>query len=194
MVKLHVIYIPGIGDNLWHVQGAAVSLWRFHGVKAEFHEFPWLGEEPFGPKFERLLNLIDRLEAEGHNVSLVGASAGASAVLNAYAARRNKIKSVALVCPKIKHPETVARKTYTKNPAFEESMERLQDNLPGLNAVDKAKMRIYYSPVDRTVPFADSSLEGVEEQRLPRLKHSYAIVYAITLGAPGLLRHLKQPF
>ncbi|HVV26137.1 MAG TPA: hypothetical protein VHC21_03865 [Candidatus Saccharimonadales bacterium] len=191
-MKHHVIYVPGIGDNIWHVQSAAVTLWRFYGVRGHFHVMPWLGDEPYQPKFERLLAVIDALHSKGHKVSLVGASAGGSAVLNAYLARREKINAVVLICQKINHPEMVAPQTYAKNPAFRESLERLQDGLPQLTAADKAKIRAYYSPADRTVPHADSKLQGVQEIRLPRLKHGYAIVYAITVRAYSLTRFIKS--
>jgi alpha-beta hydrolase superfamily lysophospholipase len=194
MRQHHVIYVPGMGDNIFHIQSMAVGLWRLHGVRGHFHEIPWRGQESFKPKFQRLLAKIDSLAAEDHEVSLVGASAGASAVLNAYLARTDKINRVVLICPKVNHPETVSRQTYAENPAFKESMEQLQPGLAKLTPQIRAeKLRIYYSPVDRTVAHADSSMTGVPERRLPRLKHSYAIVYAITIGAPALLRFLKSP-
>ena len=190
-MRHYVIYVPGIGDNIWHIQSTAVHGWRLRGVRGHFYAMPWVSREPFDAKFARLLVRIDKLSQKG-TVSLVGASAGASAVMNAYLERRDKIHKIALICPKLHHPESVSAETYANNPGFRDSMERLQPRLAKLTAADRARMRIYYSPVDRTVRHADSSLEGVAEYRLPHFKHSYAIVYAITVGAGSMLRFLKQ--
>lgn len=154
---------------------------------------PWAGQEAFGPKFQRLLKEINNYAGQGHTVSLVGASAGASAVLNAYVAAPDKINGVVLICPKINGPETVSKKTYRQNPAFKESLELLQINLPKLTAHDKAtKILSYISPADGSIPYAGSVIPGVPEKRLPAVRHGYAIVYALTLGAPGLIRFLKR--
>jgi pimeloyl-ACP methyl ester carboxylesterase len=192
VVKHQIIYVPGIGDNVGHVQSAALKWWPLYGARGHFHAMPWLGQEPFQPKFERLLTLIDQLNEGGQRISLVGASAGGSAVLNAYLARQDKISGIVLICPKISRPGSVSQATYAQNPAFKESMEQFQGNLAKLTDSDKKRMRVYYSPVDRVVPHADSVIPGVEEICLPRLKHSYAIVFAITFKARHLITFLKQ--
>lgn len=193
MKQHHVIYVPGIGDNIWHVQSLAVRIWRLYGVWEHFHAMPWFGQESFAPKFQRLLDEINGYVAQGHKVSLAGASAGASAVLNAYVAAPDKINGVVLICPKINGPETVSKKTYRNNPAFKESLELLQLNLPKLTAQDKAtKILSYISPADGSVSYAGSAIPGVPEKRLPAIKHGYAIMYALTFGAYGLIRFLKS--
>lgn len=153
---------------------------------------PWRGPESYKLKFQRLLDEIDKHAAQGHTVALVGASAGASAVLNAYVARPNKISGVILICPKINGPETVSKKTYRENPAFQESLELLQINLPKLTTHDKAtKILSYISPADGSIPYAGSVIPGVPEKRLPAIRHGYAIVYALTLGAHSFMNFLK---
>lgn len=191
-MKHHVIYVPGIDDNIGYVQSAAVRLWRIYGVRGHFHIMPWRSEETWQTKFNRLLAQIDDLRGKGDTVSLVGASAGGSAALNAYVARRNKVSGVVLVCSKVKHPETVFQRIYAQSPALKDSLEQLQPSLAKLTAKDKAKIRSYYSPVDRTVSYADSAITDVEEVRLPSFKHSYAIAYAIFIRAHHLLTFLKQ--
>jgi pimeloyl-ACP methyl ester carboxylesterase len=188
----HVIYVPGIADDLYH-HGLAVKIWRLYGVRGHCHVMPWLGQEGFEPKFQRLLGEINKYAEQGHKVSLAGASAGASAVLNAYVAQPSKINGVVLICPKINGPETVSKKTYRKNPAFKESLELLQINLPKLTTHDKATRIIsYISPADGSIPYAGSVIPGVPEKRLPAIRHGYAIIYALTLGVPSFIRFLKR--
>ena len=193
MKQHHVIYVPGIGDNIWHIQSMAIRTWRLYGVRGHFHAMPWAGQESLKPKFKRLLNKIDKYASQGHKVSLVGASAGASAVLNAYVAQPDKINGVVLICPKINSPETVSKKTYRENPAFKESLELLQINLPKLTTQDKAtKIISYYSPADGSISYAGSVIPGVPERRLPAIRHGYAIAYALTFGAHNFIRFLKR--
>jgi pimeloyl-ACP methyl ester carboxylesterase len=191
-MRRHVIYVPGIGDNAFYFQGMAVRMWLLFGVRGHFHPMPWLGQEEFEPKFQRLLDEIDRYAAKGRKVSLVGPSAGASAILNAYLARRDKINGLVYICAKINGPETVEQELYDANPAFKTSIERLVKDLPKLTPEDKAKMLSVYSPGDKRVPYAATVIPGVQEKRLPPFKHSVAIAYAITFGAHGLLRFLKS--
>ena len=191
-MKHHVIYVPGIGDNAFYAQGIAVRLWWLFGVCGHFHPMPWLGQEAFETKFRRLLDEIDKYTAKGRKVSLVAPSAGASAILNAYAERADKITGLVYICAKINAPETVDQPTYDANPAFKTSLELLQKNLPKLTAKDKAKMLSLYSPGDKRVPYEATVIPGVKERRLPPLKHSLAIIYAITFGAYGIARFLKS--
>lgn len=191
--QLHVIYVPGILDDIYHAQSTIVRFWRFSGVHGHCHEMPWFGPESYEPKFQRLLDEVDRHAAQGHAVALVGASAGASAVLNAYVARPDKIRGVVLLCPKINYPETVSQKTYDKNPAFKQSLMQLQANLAKLTARQKAECILsYYSPADGTVPYEASVIPGVQQKSLPAFRHPRAIIYGISFGAPGFIRFLKR--
>lgn len=187
----HVIYVPGILDDVYH-QRLAVKTWRLYGLRGHLHIMPWAGTESYEPKLQRLLDEIDGYRAEGHFVSLFGVSAGASAVINAYMNRKGDITGVVYAVAKIQAPETVGEDVYTANPAFKTSIYQLQDNLKKLTPADKAKMHSFYSPADGYVPHAATVIPGVRESRLPPLRHGWAITYALTIGARRLLTPLKQ--
>ncbi len=190
--KHYIIYIPGIQDDVYFLQSTLIKIWRLYGVHGHCHSMPWAGSETYDIKFKRLLDEIDAYIAQGHRISLFGASAGASAVLNAYVERPDHVSGLIYVCAKINAPETVSQKTYATNPAFQTSMERLQTSLTRLTAADKAKMRSYYSPGDQIVPYPATIISAVPEKRLPRMRHGQAIIYSLTFGALGILRFLKQ--
>lgn len=192
MKRHHVIYVPGILDDKFKVQSSLARLWRFHGVRGHCHEIPWAGNEAWEPKFRRLLDEINEYHSQGGRVSLVGASAGASAVLNAYSECPEKISGLVYICAKINAPDTVSRKTYSENPAFKTSLLELQRNLVELTDADKAKMLSLYSPADKTVPYAATVIPGVREVRLPRLNHGKAILYSLGPGAGKTLNFLKR--
>lgn len=153
---------------------------------------PWSGKETFEPKLARLIAKIDYYRQSGNKVSLVGASAGASAVLNAYSQRKNKVDTVAYICGKINRPDTVSRQTYNNNPAFQDSLQQLQNTLSQLTPNDKKKLSSFYSAADITVPYQDTVIDGVQETKLPALRHMWAILYALSFGSPKLLHVLKK--
>ena len=174
------------------VQSTLIRSWRFHGVRGHCHAIPWAGEEAWQSKFQRLLDEIDEYAGQGHKVSLVGASAGASAVLNAYAERRDKVAGVGLYMCQGQCAGTVSARNLCQESGFQgSSLELLQGNLKKLTAADKAKMRSYYSPNDGTVPYATTVIKGVDETRLPALRHGRAILYSLSFGFPKLIRFLK---
>jgi hypothetical protein len=192
MIKHHVIYIPGITDDIYRVQSTALTTWRLYGVHPHLHVMPWAGKGRYEDKLTSLVVEIDRYSESG-KVSLVGASAGASAVINAFMERRDKVSAVVIICGKINGPETVSAKTYSENPAFETSMHQLQSNLKKLTSRDKHKMLSLYSPGDRTVPYESTVISGVDERALPAvLGHGQAIFYCLTVGAPIVISHLKR--
>lgn len=190
-MKHHVIYVPGITDDILHVQSMLIRSWLLYGLRPHTHAVPWAGEDSFEPKLQQLVGLIDALSAAGHTVSLVGASAGASAVLHAYSMRKDKVTGLVYICGKINRPEAVSERTYTQNPAFKGALFGLPDVLQHLTPQDKEKMMSFYSRVDTTVPYPDTLISGVQEQQLPSVKHGWAIVYAISFGAYRIARFLK---
>ncbi len=160
-------------------------------MRGHIHEMPWKGNGAWEPKLQRLLHEIDMLAEQGHQVSLVGASAGASAVLHAYAERKDKITGVAYLCAKINAPETVSEKTYAINPAFKTALYSLQDVLNTLTPEDKAKLHSFYSPGDHYVPYEATTVQGVAESKIAPLMHGPAIIFSLIF--PGkILAPLKK--
>ncbi len=188
----HIIYVPGILDNIYHLQSLSVATWRLYGVRGHCHPIPWAGQEDYQPKIDRLVAEINGYLANGHRVSLVGASAGASAVLNVYALRPDKISSVGLICAKINRPESVSEaEYYLENPAFKTSLALVQISLPTLSVVSRRRIISCISPGDSVIPYEDTHVDGIAEILLPKLRHGIAILYCITFGAHKLLKQLK---
>jgi pimeloyl-ACP methyl ester carboxylesterase len=192
MPQHHVIYVPGIRDDVYKIQSTLIKLWRIYGVHGHCHEIPWFGQEDYKSKVQRLLDEIDEYADAGYKVSLIGASAGASAVLNAYVERKEKISGLIYIVAKINGPDTVSKRTYQVNPAFKTSMYLLQDNLKRIYDTDKSIMRSYYSPVDKVIPYKATVIMGVEEKALPKLRHGFAIIYSLSLGVRPILNFLKS--
>jgi len=188
----HVIYVPGLGDAKPQGQHLVTWLWRVHGLRGHYIPMHWADGEAYAPKLQRLLDKIDELGARGDRVSLIGTSAGASSVLNAYAARRQAVTAVVCICGKIQHPETVHQRTFSENPAFETSLHQAQTSLKQLTMQDRSHILSIHPKSDNVVPVADTIINGAVERTIPTTGHSPSIAYALTVGMATIAQFIKR--
>ena len=194
MKKAHtVIYIPGLGDANLRGQGFIMSLWRVFGVNTAVHRMQWGEDTPFEPKFNALLQTIDALNKEGYTVSLIGASAGASAALNAFASRKDILHRVVCVCGKINNLQAINESYFIKNPTFKGSVGKLEKSLSELNKTDRNRIQSIHPLFDNVVPIKDTKIKGAHEKTIPSIGHLLSISYAITVGSFGIVKFIKQP-
>lgn len=188
-----IIYIPGLGDHRSRAQQRVVSAWRLLGVgHTETVIMNWREAEPFEIKLSRLLERIDDLASKGFSVSLVGVSAGASAVINAYAARQDTIHRVVCICGKLQRPETVSPVTYRANPAFETSMATLTESLGILDDRKRQQILSIRPLVDESVPPGDTVIPGAKAKTIPTISHVVSIAAAITLYSGSIVRFVRK--
>lgn len=192
MQKLHVIYIPGLGDRKVSGQQRVVNSWHLWGVEPELFQVNWGDREPWAPKFQRLLARIDELSKQGKSVGIVGASAGASAAINAYAARNAQLVGVVCIAGKINHPETINKRYALHNPAFITSAAECQIALQTLKAADRRHILSRYAIFDGLLTRSDSYVPGVYNRLSPSVGHTITIAAQIIFGAPSFLRFLKR--
>ncbi len=187
-----VIYIPGLGDGSVKARRFLVAGWRLYGVQPVVHRMNWADKEPFSIKFQRLLLRIDGLVKDGHTVSLVGESAGASAALNAYAARQNEIHRVVCLCGKLQHAETVHPYTNRRNPAFAQSMAMLPVSVKSLSKQRLGRVRSIRPWADHTVSPSDTFVAGAESYTIPTIGHRASIILGNTLFSNVVVGFLKR--
>jgi pimeloyl-ACP methyl ester carboxylesterase len=154
---------------------------------------PWMDEESFAPKLDSLVRIIDKLHEQGQIVSLVGASAGAGAAINAFAARPDKINGVVCIAGKVNNPDSIGGGYRRRSPSFIESALKVQFSLDALDDAD-ARKRIMsrYGFLDPVIPREDSIVLGGMNKTVPTIGHSTTIVEQLLVGAPNYLRWLKQ--
>lgn len=193
MAEHHAIYIPGIGDHKPYYQPQIIKYWKRLGVSAHYHPVTWRSQdENFETKLKKLVELIDELHSQGHNVSLVGVSAGASAAFNAYMARKDKIARVVYVCGKLQRPETIGSKYYAKNPSFKESLALEQQQLKDLSPTDTKKMLSLKPLYDQTVPVRDTEISGVRNWTMLSAWHVPSIFMGISAYGPIICSFIKK--
>jgi hypothetical protein len=153
----------------------------------------WADGEDFAPKFDRLLQRIDKEITTGNTVSLVGASAGAGAVINAFAARKDELNGVVVIAGKVNNPEGIGSGYRSKNPAFIESAYMVQKSLDQLDFdTDRQRIQSRYAFIDPVIPMADSKVTGGINKMVPSVGHPVTIATQLVFGAPFFLGWLKK--
>jgi hypothetical protein len=192
--SIHVIYIPGLGDrdNKVGLQRKLISSWQLWGVEPELFQMRWDDTEPWQPKFKRLIARIDELSKEGKQIALVGASAGASAVINAFAARKSNILGCVLIAGKVNRPEVIGKRYRKKNLAFITSAYDCPEALKSLSNKDRKRILSRYALADELVYKPDSHIPGSHNQIVPSVGHAFTILTQLIFGAPSFIKFLKS--
>lgn len=191
--RLHVIYIPGLGDEqepkgqIW-----AVRRWHRYGINSELFRMRWGDGKPWQPKFERLLARIDQLASENKDVGLVAASAGASVAVNAFAERPGKVVGIVLIAGKVNRVEAIHPLHYTKNPAMPASVKQAAGSLAVLDSTRRRRILSRYGLIDGYVKRADSYIPGACNRPVLTFGHFFNIAFQLTFGAPSFIRFLKK--
>ncbi len=193
MKKLHLIYLPGLSkkDPAW--QRRAVDRWSRYGVSAELFELDWFNKtETWGEKKARLLGHIDQAAGSGRAIALVGASAGASAAITAFAARKNLLVGVITIAGKINRPDTLGPVYRRDYPALQPAVMDCQSSLALLKPRDRQRMICRYGLFDRLVVKADSTIDGARNQLVPSMGHSVTIGIQIYFGTTSFIYFFRQ--
>jgi dienelactone hydrolase len=172
-------------------QTIVLRLWSIFGVSPNYLALDWSSSESFDAKLKHLLGEIDKLSAAGHNVSLVGVSAGATAVLNAYA-KRPDLACVVCICGKINNPQSVGRRIYDNSPAFMQSIDLVQSNVAKLTAQQRKSILCLYPSKDSYVPPADSIVAGSIKKRVITHGHILSIFYCLTFKSRFICSFIKS--
>lgn len=188
----YIVYVPGLGDSRILGQSLAVRAWRLQGVSSEAFRMNWADSEAFEPKLERLVARIDSLTEQGYAVSLIAASAGASAALHAYGARPGKLHGMVAICGKLQGIHSVHPTTYGRNPSFQQSMQLLEQTHGQLNREARQRILSMHALADEAVPLNDTKMQNVQSATMPVAGHFFGIAFGLTLGSWRALRFLKR--
>jgi predicted alpha/beta hydrolase family esterase len=192
-VKHVIIYVPGLGDKMnWLVrlQKWALKFWQAYFVRTEVITMLWAEPVPLKPRFERLISRIDELHAKGKKVSLVGTSAGASAVISAFVLRSSEVSGVVTICGKLQG--SISDVVEKLNPSFAESFSVLSKSLKKLSPELKKRVMTIYSPLDAVVPPREAVIPGVKKLQTKALGHNPTCAYVLLFKSRQIVRFLKN--
>lgn len=192
-MKYVVLYVPGLGDKkrwlLW-LQKQALKTWRVYGVRVEMLTMRWADDAPLEPRFKKLISRIDELHKAGNKVSLVGTSAGASAVISAFSLKTDKIDGVVTICGKLKGDMPDAIKEL--NPCFAESFEMLKKSLKKLNNNHRKRIMALTATRDSVVPPEEATIDDAVNKQLRTAGHNITCSYALLFKPRLITRFLKS--
>lgn len=183
-----VIIIPGLGDGNQKVKWAT-NHYRKYGLDPLVHNIWWRrGEKHFEPKLHKLTDLIDKLFEEGNKVSLVGTSAGGSAVMNAFVARRKKIYKVVSICGRLRKGSEKGFRSFgaktAGSVAFKESVLMFEQSEPILTKKDRKRIMTIRALFDELVPGNTAYIDGANNKRIKSVEHMFSIWMGLSFYRP----------
>lgn len=181
MKQIAIIYVPGLGDRRLANRQRGLDLWHFRNVTTEICPMKWYISEPWPDKLARLTDLIDKRRTEGKSVTIIGESAGASAVMSVMTARPELVDGAILLCGKFTHPDRVADSLYRKNPTFQTAMIESANGATELTEQARKKILNLHPLFDPVVPVQETKVRGIKNAYMPVAGHAISIFFALTL-------------
>ena len=176
-----IIVVPGLDDgpDTWLMR-LILRLWRSDGIKVELCRMQWRNGHSFQSKLDTLLGLIDEHTKTGYAVSLVGISAGGSAVINALFARPDKVHKVINICGRLRggnnHGFRSLERRSRSSTAFRDSVLTCEQNLEKIDSTYLSRIMTFRARFgDELVPSDTSQVSGAYNVALPTIEHMISI-------------------
>lgn len=194
-MKLYIIYVPGLGDRqaplIW-AQKQFFRSWRFNRSKVEIFQIAWTGDVAFEKRLGKLIERIDELHERGERISLIGTSAGASAVINAYARRKDKIHGVVCICGALRGADSLPEAAFKLHPRFKESIELVPASLKKLDESDRQSIMTMRPYFDLIVLPKNAMVDGARNRRILSFGHLTSIAYFLNGKSFMIRRFLRR--
>lgn len=193
-----VIVVPGLGDHRKandFLIDHSTRRWREHGLDPIIHKVGWHDGGDFDSKLQKLLDLISHEKEKGKKVSLVGTSAGGSAVLNAFSEIPDKISGVVSVASRLRSGGSGPRSLESRgaaSPAFIEAVKRFERQEDKLTDEDRLKVMTMRALIDELVPDETAQMRGAHNVRIPMIEHGLSIYSALTFFSNPIIDFLKN--
>jgi pimeloyl-ACP methyl ester carboxylesterase len=172
--------------------------WRKFGLDITPYSIGWREREnDFNYKIQRLVALIDELSQKGNIVSLIGTSAGGSAVLNAFIERKDIIHRVVNICGRLRTGSQKGFRSFktrtASSPAFAQSVKFCEKRESELSNNDRLKvMTVRAMFGDELVPGDTAILEGAHNIKIPTIGHIFSIGATLTLFSGTIISFLNR--
>lgn len=197
MIREHdVVIIPGLGDEAGRVSFLTRN-WHREGLKPHVHKFGWKEDTTFEDNLGVILSVVDSLLKRGKTVSLIGLSAGGSAVLNLFAERKDKIHRAINVCGRLTVGTQKGFRSFeartASSPIFADSVKRFQTVERQLSDSDRQRiMTIRALFGDELVPSDTATVDGAVNIVVPTTEHLLSIAAALSIFSKPLIDFIKQ--
>jgi len=183
-----VIAVNGLGDNIpWKLasQERPISRLARYGVRSVFHRFFWHNGVELDSQTESLSAIIRIARKKYHKVSLIGISAGGSAVLNAYKMGPNNVHKVVTICSRLRRGTEDGFIGFTRrsksSPAYRQSVSQWEKEEPHL--LDRYRNRVMTIRAERDdqlVPADTATMYGAINTTVPVRGHFLSIRHTLS--------------
>jgi hypothetical protein len=188
------MYVPGLNDQRKGYE-LLIQSWSMYGVVPHVHRVGWHDREKiFELKLRRLITVVNEFLDSGHTVSLVGGSAGGSAVLNALL-EQPKINAVVNICGRLragKHVFPSLELAAKNSPSFRDSVLSFEKAEPKMTQEQRSRVLNLIPVWDEVVPKTTAFLKGANNQTMPSVEHMLSGLLGMTLFAPMVMRFVKE--
>lgn len=186
-----VIIIPGIPAFASFLK--ILTAWFYLvGLTPVILDIHWTDtSESFIEKIKALLKHIDASSKHG-KVSLLGLSAGGSAVVNAFCQRKNSIHKVVTICSRLAKENGVVSSNMKKYPAFGQAIELTEKNKLHLSLDDKRKIMTIRGIFDERMPSSLAYIDGAQQSTTFMVFHALIISFTLSFSSYPLISFLKK--
>ncbi|MDQ5932577.1 MAG: hypothetical protein QG649_662 [Patescibacteria group bacterium] len=183
-MKVHILYIPGLGDNYDWFRTFSLRGWRMYGVVPVFVPITWSDKGTFESKLA-LVRAAVQATPKSAQVVLIGESAGATLALHV-ANSSSRVKRVITLCGVASRHAPISATLRQSVPALHKAVSSLPTSL---TEVDTHSIRAWYDPV---VNNRHSVASGAQVHTVPLIGHLFTIGVCLTLLAPYLVAIAKS--
>ena len=187
-----VIYVPGLGDTNISNRKKLLGTWHYKNIELIAHTVNWQIDEPWTAKLNKLLDSIDQQLALGKSVSLIGESAGASAVVQALQHRTDSLTAVILLCGKSQYPDRIGHHLRRRNPRLYEAVSGSHTYIQTMSDTAKSKLLNFHPIADPVVPVQETKIPGVQDTRIPSFGHAVSIVFGMTIWSFKIVQFIRE--
>lgn len=191
----HLIIIPGLGDDVRYTKFLTRNWEKKYNIRPHVVAFGWSGDaQKFQERYEKVEKYMDEFLENNKNVSILGISAGGSAVINLFYPRRDKIKKLVTVCGRVRDPNV--RKMWNHKPevlgVYQESVKLCEKNLDKLTLDDKKRILTISPFYDEVVPLRTMTIEGANNEKVFAAQHMVSIALSMSLYSKTIVDFLKK--
>ena len=188
--------VPGLGDDVLPMFLVTLH-WFMTGLEPVVLSMDWEEGSSFTPKLQKISELILKMKERGHDVSLVGASAGGCAVINAFLKHKDQIRKVVCVSGRLRIGNKLDLESFKeekmRSPAFADAVYLLMSHEKHLTQSDKNKiLTTISSKSDHLVPRDTATIPGVKNIDIPVSGHLRSIAAALTVDSTPLIDFLLE--
>lgn len=192
MTQEHKVIIgPGLDGRTKNIEWLTKNWPEKYGLQPVVIPITWKDGEHFKSKLRQITDLIDQFAEQGDLISLVGCSAGGSAMLNAFVERKNMIHRIVnnggFLRPGKRRGFRSFETRTAASPAFRESILRFAELEPTLTPADRAKILTVRPLFDELVPPETVVIQGAINSQVSMIEHVLGLTTALVKYDPVIM-------